>query len=108
MQKARSYAVSLHKRITRLRCPLSLHRREAVSLTVRKKICEWINNKYSSIKINKTGDIIIFIDSYSFVDYQCNIIKITLYSSKYGRVLGSFEFNYDSYEILHDINVEIL
>ena len=81
---------------------------EIINIKTLKKTIINHNNKYSSIKINKTGDIIIFIDSYSYVDSQCNIIKITLYSSKNGHVLGSFEFNYDSYEILHDINVEIL
>jgi hypothetical protein len=57
--------------------------------------------------INKTEDIIIFIDSYSHGGMD-ETKKITLYSTKNGLLLGFFEFNYDSFECLFDISIEIV
>jgi hypothetical protein len=63
-------------------------------------------NKSSSLILNKTEDIVIFIDSYSHGGID-ETKKITLYSTKNGLLLGCFEFNYDSFECVFNISVEI-
>ena len=85
---------------------INIETMEIINIDTLKKI-KIKNNGYSQIKLNKTEDIITFIHKYSYADHMYDIIKVKLYCTKTGLMIGMFEFIYHTFENLFDFSIEI-